>query len=476
MNVIGWTVAAALLLAAAPQQGGDEPLTGRAVRFYSPASSTTTIEGVCEVRLAALLRGVGQVGRYRVDVSVLDSAGLELQRSDWSREVSAALAHARGATVVESFSFSAAPGRYRVRMRLTPTSGGDAVEREIAVEAFRTAPAMSDLLLANAVRQPASDSEPLGAGEVRRADLVMRTAPAPRLTPAEAQIAWYAELYPRAGGATTGQLKAEVLRSDGRSVVSTPPRSVEVAATGGLLRGSLDLAGLPEGAYRIRLTVRVGDSTLSAEAPFAMSSVATMAATQAAPPTAGGTSGGDLFEDADEMRLDSLFAPLVYVAEGSRDLGLYRTLSVDGKRRFLRDFWSHRDPSPGTPDNPARDEFYRGVAYATGAFRESGAADLPGWNTDRGRVYLKNGRPDEVLRKPSGSRPYEAWRFTRGRARWYVFMDETGFGHYVLVGTDDRRESSRQRWQVSLGPDGTRDVYQFLNLDLRELQDLGINP
>jgi len=480
MNGIWVAGAAALVMAAAPtgQQGGEEPLTVGALRFYRPASATTTIEGVCEVRLPALLRGVGQGGRYRFEVSVVDTAGLELQRSDWMRDVPA-VARTRGATVVESFSFSAAPGRYRVRLKVTPL-GGTPVERELTVDAFRAAPAMSDLLLATAVRQPASDSEPLGPGEIRRAGLVMRTAPAPRLTPTDAALIWYAELYPRSGGTATGQFHAEVLAADDRVVVRTPDRPVSVDATGGLTRGSLDLTGLPEGQYRFRMMLRLGDTTLVNDAPFMMAALATVAAAAADPVAAAETdvaASGDMFDQADEARLDSLFGPLIYLAQTPRDLGLYRTLTVDGKRRFLKQFWSQRDATPATPDNPARDEFYRGVAHANEAFRESGRANTPGWNSDRGRIYLKNGRPDETLERPAASpRPFSVWKYTRGRGQWFVFMDQTGLGNYALIATNDRREPSRQGWQRILGADGTRDAYQFLNLDLRELRELNINP
>jgi GWxTD domain-containing protein len=471
----GWAAgAAALVLAAAPtgQQGGDEPLTVAAIRFYRPASATTTIEGVCEVRLPVLLPGAGQGGRYRFEVSVLDTAGLELQRSDWMRDVPA-VARTRGATVVESFSFSAAPGRYRVRLKVTPSSG-PAVERELTVDAFRIAPAMSDLLLATAVRQPASDSEPLAPGEIRRAGLVMSTAPAPRLTPTAAALIWYAELYPRTGGAATGQFHAEVLAADNHLVVRTPDRPVAVDVSGGLTRGSLDLAGLPEGQYRFRMTWSLGDTTLVNDAPFLMSALASGTAVTSAAEVA---AGGDMFDQAGEARLDSLFDPLIYLAQTPRDLNLYRTLTVDGKRRFLKQFWSPRDLTPATPDNPVRDEFYRSVAFTNTAFHEGGAARTPGWNSDRGRIYLKNGRPDETLDRPAASpRPFVAWKFTRDRPRWYVFMDQTGLGNYALIGTNDRREPSRQGWERILGADGSREVYQFLNKDLRELQDLNINP
>jgi len=467
---------AALAMAAVPskQQGGDEPLTVSAIRFYSPASATTTIEGVCEVRLAALLRGVTQAARYRVDVAVLDSAGLELQHSDWERVVPGTLVQTAGATVVESFGFRAAPGQYRVRVRISPSTGTP-VDRVVPVVAYAAAPAMSDLLLANSVRQPQSDSEPLGPGEIRRAGLVMRTAPSPTLTPTEASLSWYAELYPHGQDTTAGQFRVTVLTADGRSVVSSPLRPVSIGPAGGLTRGSLDLAGLPEGAYRFRLTIALADTTLTSEAPFSMASVASMAATATAQAAQAGPS--DMFDDATEAQLDSLYRPLVYLAENPGDLGLYRTLTVEGKRRFLKEFWARRDPTPGTPDNVARDEFYRAVAYANATFGESGAAEMPGWNSDRGRIYLKNGRPDETLRRPAASpRPYEVWKFTRDRQRWYVFIDDTGLGHYTLIGTNDRRESSRQGWQRTLGADGTRETYQFLNLDLRDLQDLQINP
>jgi len=472
MNVTWVAGAIAVLVAAAPgQQGGEEPLTVGAVRFYRLASATTTIEGVCEVRLPVLLRGAGQGARYRFEVSVLDTAGLELQKSDWMRDVPA-VARLRGATVVESFSFSAAPGRYRVRLKVTPSSG-PAVERELAVDAFRAAPAMSDLLLATAVRQPASDSEPLGPGEIRRAGLIMRSAPAPRLTPTDAALIWYAELYPRTGGAATGQFHVEVLAPDDHVVVRTPDRPVSVDASGGLTRGQLDLTGLPEGPYRFRMTLRLGDTTLVNDAPFLMSSLATVVAAEPATDVA---VAGDMFDSADEPKLDSLFDPLVYLAQTPRDLNLYRTLTVDGKRRFLKQFWAQRDPSPSA-GNAARDEFYRAVGYANTAFREGGAARTPGWNSDRGRIYLKYGRPDETLDRPAASpRPYAVWRYTRDRGRWYVFMDQTGLGNYALIGTNDRREPSRQGWQRILGADGTREAYQFLNLDLRELQDLNINP
>src|SRR5512135_2778240 len=140
------TPAVALLIAATATggQSGEQPLTVSAVRFYSAARATTTIEGVCELRLEAVAAGTGQLVRYRVEVSIQDSAGLELLHNGWSREVPAALARASGATAVETFDFPAAPGRYRLVVRAVPETG-PAVEGAVDVQAYAGRPSLSDL-------------------------------------------------------------------------------------------------------------------------------------------------------------------------------------------------------------------------------------------------------------------------------------------------------------------------------------------
>jgi len=456
---------AALILATGAgstrQQGGEEPLTVTAVRFWQPGSGTTTIDGVCELRLSALASGVAPAVRYRFEVAVSDSAGLELQRNGWAREVSPQVARARGATVMESFGFAAAPGLYRVHLRVVP-EGGTAIERNIDVRAFPARPSMSDLVLGTGASRVVSDTEAVAPGEFRRAGLAMRTAPVPRLSPTDAELSYYAEVYPWAGAATAGELRADVLGEGGRNVISAAPRAIQLDQRGGVTRGRIDLAGLPEGSYRLRLRVRLGDSTLVAEAPFRMGTLVAVAANT-------GVADADPFEGILEGRLDSLYAPLTYILDSRTEGGVYEHLSVDGKRRFLRDFWRRRDPTPGDADNQAMADFYRLVSYANDAFRQSRsrAGTMLGWRTDRGRIYLRHGRPDEVLRRPVATpRPYEVWRYTRDRPYWYVFIDRNGMGDYSLIGTNDRREPGMPNWQTTLGSEGRDDVERFLGIAL----------
>ena len=81
--------------------------------------------------------------------------------------------------------------------------------------------------------------------------------------------------------------------------------------------------------------------------------------------------------------------------------------STDEEReQFIEQFWLRRDPTPDTEENEFKEEHYRRIAYAN----EHYASGIPGWKTDRGRIYIIYGPPDEIESHPSGGtyeRPYE---------------------------------------------------------------------
>jgi GWxTD domain-containing protein len=66
----------------------------------------------------------------------------------------------------------------------------------------------------------------------------------------------------------------------------------------------------------------------------------------------------------------------------------YTKLSTDKERDdFVVAFWEHRNPTPGSSENKFKAEHYRRLAYANTHF----AAGVPGWRTDRGRIYILYG-------------------------------------------------------------------------------------
>ncbi len=100
----------------------------------------------------------------------------------------------------------------------------------------------------------------------------------------------------------------------------------------------------------------------------------------------------------------------------------FKQLKTDEERQsFVESFWLRRDPTPDTEENEYKEEHYRRIAYANDHY----ASGIPGWKTDRGRIYIKYGPPDEIESHPSGGsyeRPIEEGG---GETSTYPFEDWT---------------------------------------------------
>ena len=72
------------------------------------------------------------------------------------------------------------------------------------------------------------------------------------------------------------------------------------------------------------------------------------------------------------------------------ELSAFKKLTTNAERdQFIEAFWQRRDPTPDTAENEYKEEHYRRIAYAN----EHYAAGMPGWKTDRGRIYITFGPP-----------------------------------------------------------------------------------
>jgi GWxTD domain-containing protein len=428
-----------------------------AVRFYRSASTQTVVDGFGRVPftlLDPLTRGPDGMAVYRVTISVRDSANLELVSQSWTRTIpTRMLAMARG-SALEHFTFAAKPGTYAVELSVRDSASARVARQRLTLTAYVAAPPVSDLLLATGMRAAGTGADSvLSSTELRKGGVIVEAADRPLLTPQQAQVGYYLERYSQTP--ETAAVSVRIVRGDTATVVKTAPQLVPFGPGGGITRGMVDLAGLPPGEYGFEVAVKGHDTTVTRRAPFRMGGMETVALTAPEPTP-------DVFAQLSEAQLDTLYGPLVYLMT-SDEMGIYSTLTVQGKRDFLRRFWAKRDPTPGTAVNELQIDFYSRIKEANRRFREGGAAEIPGWRTDRGRIFIKYGPPQEVLQRPQAGNtlPYEVWKYTRNRALKYVFLDQTQFGNYALIWTDDRREPSRPNWQSLLGPEAVQDVERF---------------
>ncbi|MGD9489435.1 MAG: GWxTD domain-containing protein [Calditrichaceae bacterium] len=109
----------------------------------------------------------------------------------------------------------------------------------------------------------------------------------------------------------------------------------------------------------------------------------------------------------------------------------YKNKSLSEKQMAFKQFWDERDPNKSTAKNELMNEYFRRVNYSVENFSRSFSKD--GWQTDRGRILIKFGFPDDIERHPfeMGSLPFEVWRYYSLR-KTFLFHDRTGFGDYYL--------------------------------------------
>ncbi len=149
---------------------------------------------------------------------------------------------------------------------------------------------------------------------------------------------------------------------------------------------------------------------------------------------------------------DEALAPLAVIATDEERRALRRLPDEASRDAFIARFWALRDDDPGKPGNTARTRFYRRVAYATDAYREGRA---PGWDTDRGRIYLTHGPCSDstaVLNHPRLV-PHVVWTYAgdgRRTADLVVFADRDGYGTFTVLHATVPGERRQVDWQDAL--------------------------
>lgn len=137
-----------------------------------------------------------------------------------------------------------------------------------------------------------------------------------------------------------------------------------------------------------------------------------------------------------------------YIITDEERQAFKRFTTDEERQQFIEQFWLRRDPTPDTEENEFKEEHYRRIAYAN----ERYASGIPGWKTDRGRIYITFGPPDEIESHPSGGTyqrpieegggttstyPFEIWRYRYiegiGNDVLIEFVDPTMTGEYRMT-------------------------------------------
>lgn len=136
---------------------------------------------------------------------------------------------------------------------------------------------------------------------------------------------------------------------------------------------------------------------------------------------------------------------LKYIATSS-EFETYKSLNQTGKAEFLIRFWKQHDPSPSTEENEYLEDIQKRYLFSNENFSWG---KIKGWATDRGRVLIQYGMPDNIERHHSEAEtiPYEIWTYQQDKQYIFVFVDSRQNGQFGLVHSTAEGEAQNYYWR-----------------------------
>ena len=208
---------------------------------------------------------------------------------------------------------------------------------------------------------------------------------------------------------------------------------------------TLNVNSIPSGKYRFMLFLAdtLGNEIAHSEKPIFIHNPQ-IASTTAF--TAISAKGAEFAGLTDDELIDE-FRKAKYIANSEATKTFEKITTTDGRREFLAKFWADVEKGLYGREDMTRNLYLERVAIAIQRYRAMGK---DGWLSNRGRVYILYGEPDEIQRFPNqgDSKPYEIWHYHKiENVVQFVFVDRAGFGDYTLVHSTKRSEIYDESWQ-----------------------------
>ncbi len=344
----------------------------------------------------------------------------------------------QGRVFLHQFSHKLMPGRYDLLL----TVGEDVVPQPFSMEgelnvrdlSGKDGTAFSDIVLSGLITRDSTVNV-----AYRRAGIGIQ--PNPRLLFGEGlnTLHYYAEAY---GPADPSLSPPETYRA----FICEPHRieplqglqheSRALPSERDAVMGAFDLSRLANGSYRLVLQALTagGDVVAEREKKFFVYN-----------PGVERRSAADEVTDAQilvsrmsEDEVDEHFEKIKIIASDDQKRRMRRMRTTEMKRRFIAAFWENRATDPGIAGAVSRQEFEFRLIYADDRY---GTGNKEGWQTDRGRVIIKYGIPDDIEDKLNvdGQAPHYIWSYTnipRFGPGMFIFADRMGFNNFELIHSD----------------------------------------
>lgn len=345
------------------------------------------------------------------------------------------------------------PGEYQ--MTLTIPEGMDGARkrlqlaRDVVVPDYAPGlgPKLSDVELAASIKASQDRDD-----QFYRNGLVVRPNPSLLYGSGLTSVYYYAEAYnlDRAVDDSSYTVYTFVSQTSiPQPVAGLQRRTQRAVRSPDVLVGSFDVGALASGSYLLNLVLLAADNTALVERNRKFFVYNPAVKVEQRSTSVDVAYEASIYASMTEEEVNEQIKYAKVIATDNEGSQMDRAKGLEARKRALMEFWQKRDPDPSSPLNEFREEYFSRVQYARERY-SSGHAE--GWQTDRGRAYLKYGMPAHVSphHYERGSVPYEIWEYDNipgeGNAM-FVFADVGGFNEFELIHSNVAGEPKSLDWR-----------------------------
>lgn len=321
-------------------------------------------------------------------------------------------------SITDEFRKDLAPGPYKAELKLTDpvTSKSGRAELNIIVPDLTSA-------ASSMIKFVTSDA---GSGKVN-------ANPSRRYGILNPVLSIYYEIYTADRNAGDYKVSYSISDDNNNTVKKLPSAIIKNTKSAVAVTHGLDVSNVPSGIYNLNAVVKndAGREITTLTRAFEIIQIDYASLKPVISE-----------EQAEESgRLIKVLSPSQYT--------VYENLNLRAKAEYLVKFWKDLDPTPETSENEYLSRILQRYQYANKNFNWG---NEQGWESDRGRVLIQYGNPDEVdaHHAEPGTAPYEIWHYIKDRNYMFVFADMQSNGHFVLVHSNKEGEIRNTYWKNAL--------------------------
>ena len=394
----------------------------------------------------------GLVSEYKINIGIYISENLLARKSISGINLAKSFDEIKkGQQVMELYPVYLQPGEYLIKSSLV-AGDRDSLEQELIIPIGLFSDkglSLSDIQLATQIAKDKAQN--------RFVKNQLQVVPNPERLygTTRPNLVYYAELYNLSSlnpeNDSSYSVKIRIQDPPGTVLFEQNKSRIVRKAASLVERGEIDIRSLATGSYDllIEVTDQGNGKTVERKKSFLVYSLKESLDSETAAAQTENLKA-DEFEIMNEQELDEHFTMMRYILK-RKDANLYKDLDIEGKRNLIRDIWKKRDDNLLTARNEFKDKYLLRYTLANQQFGQTSSKE--GWRTDRGRILMLYGGPDDIRRFPMEfrKRPHEIWIYyeLEGGIE-FIFIDETGYGDYRLIHSTARNEIHNRQWEDRL--------------------------